>query len=162
MLMHDRRHLAGHFLSDPGVWMESATQRGYPGTSAGPARPCRLGDLAVAGSAVVVQPRVVELVMLGCRSEVPDHRLAASGQQREPDELVHRPRANVSGRHVADVGEVEGQQGAELGGVQVLFETLEPIVTQSMDIDSRLPIDCIRPIRADCHSPTPRSKWCSI
>ena len=67
---------------------------------------------------VAVEPRVVELVVPGGRAEVPDDRLAAAGEQREADQLVHRPGADVGGRHVADVGEVEGQQGAEVGALQ--------------------------------------------
>ena len=93
--------------------------------------------------------------MLGCRPEVPDHRLASPRQQREADQLVHRPGADVRGRHVADIGEVERQQRSEFGGVQMLPQALQPVSPQPVDIDPRLPIDCVRPIRSDRHVSPP-------
>ena len=124
VLAHDGCDLSSHFLGDAGVRMERASQRGDPGACSGSAFSRSFGDLAVVGLAVIVQPRVVELVMPRGGSEVPDHRLASAWQQREPDQLVHRPGANVGGRHVADVGEVEGQQCTQLGSIQVLSEAL--------------------------------------
>ena len=116
--------LSSHFLGDAGVRVERASQRGDPGAGAGSSFSRSFGDLAVVGLAVIVEPRVVELVVPRGGSEVPDHRLAAARQQREPDQLVHRPGADVGGRHVADVGEVEGQQCTQLGSIQVLSEAL--------------------------------------
>src|SRR4029434_2417634 len=72
VLVYNGRHFSGDLLSDAGFRMERATQGGDPGTRSGPAGPRRIRDLAVVWLSVVVQPRVVELVMLGCRSEVPD------------------------------------------------------------------------------------------
>ena len=115
--MQHARHLAGDLLGDAGVGVERAAQRGDAGPRTGSAFSRRFGDLAVVRLAVVVEPGVVELVVLGRRAEVPDHRLAAARKQCEADQLVHRPGADVGGRHVADVGEVEGQQGAEVGGI---------------------------------------------
>ena len=91
--------------------------------------------------------------MLGCRPEVPDHRLASPRQQREADQLVHGPGADVRGRHVADIGEVERQQRSEFGGVQMLPQALQPISAQPVDVDPSPPS---RPRSArTCGSPCP-------
>jgi hypothetical protein len=37
----------------------------------------------------------------------------------------------------------------------VLLEALQPVGAQSIDVDSRLPIDCVWPVRADRHWSTP-------
>ena len=129
------RDLAGDVLGDAGVGVERAAQGGDAG----------------AGPVGAVEPRVVELVVLGGRPEVPDDRLAAAGQQREPDQLVHRPRADVGRRHVADVGEVEGQQGAELRAVQRLAEPGQPLLAQVVEVDSPFPVDGVGAERADRH-----------
>jgi len=142
--------------------MERASQRGDPGACSGSPGSRGLGDLAVVGLAVIVEPRVVELVMPRSRSEVPDHRLASAWQQREPDQLVHRPGPDMRRRHVTDIGEVECQQRAELGGIEVLPEALKPIAAQPVDIDPSFPIDCVWPVRADRHGSTQRRRWCSI
>ncbi len=51
-------------------------------------------------------------VVLGGRAEVPDVRIAAAGQERVAGHLVARPLADVGARDVADVVEVEEQDGA--------------------------------------------------
>ena len=162
VLAQHGRDLAGDLLGDAGVRVERAAQRGDAGPRAGSSVARRFGDLAVVGLAVVVEPRVVQLVVPGGRAEVPDDRLAAAGQQREPDQLVHRPGADVGGGHVADVGEVEGQQGTELGSIEVLSEALQPIGAEPVEVDPLLPVDCVRPVRADRHGSTQRRRWCSI
>ena len=78
---------------DPGVGVEGAPQRGDPGP--GPLRS--------------VQPWVEQLVVPRRRAEVPQHGLPAPGEHGEPDQLVHRPGADMGGRQVSDVGEVERQ-----------------------------------------------------
>ena len=87
--------------------------------------------------------------MLGGRAEVPEDRLAAAGQQREPDQLVHRPGADVGRGHVADVGEVEGQQGAERGALERGAEPGQPVVAEPVEVDALLPVDGVGPVRAD-------------
>ena len=106
----------------PGVRVEGAAQRRDAG--AGAARVAGVGAVVrcvriSVDAPVVVEPRVVQLVVLGRRAEVPHDRVAAAGQQGEPDQLVDRPRADVGGGHVADVGEVEGQHSAELGAFEL-------------------------------------------
>ena len=60
------------------------------------------------------QPRAVQAMVLGGRAEVPDVRIAAAGQQRVAGHLVARPLADVGARDVADVVEVEQQDGADV------------------------------------------------
>ena len=67
---------------------------------------------------LLAQPRAVEPVVLGRRPEVPDVRIAAARQQRVARHLVARPLADVGARDVADVVEVEQQDGAEVRGGQ--------------------------------------------
>ena len=76
------------------------------------------------------QPRAVQPVVLGGRAEVPQVRLAAAGQQREARHLVARPLADVGAGDVADVVEVEEQQGAEVGGSERLAGAAEAVVAQ--------------------------------
>ena len=85
------------------------------------------------------------------RAEVPEHRLAAAGQHREPDQLVHRPGADVGGGQVADVGEVEGEQGAEVGGLQRGPEPGQPFGAQPVEVDALLPVDGVGSVGADRH-----------
>ena len=59
------------------------------------------------------QPRRVELVVLGGRAEVPEHRIALARQQHAARALVARPLADVGARDVADVVLVEQQHRAE-------------------------------------------------
>ena len=58
----------------------------------------------------------------------------------------------MGGGHVADVGEVEGQQSTELRGIEVLPQTLQPIGAQPVDIDPLLPVDCVGPVGTNRHS----------
>ena len=64
------------------------------------------------------QPRAVQAMVLGGRAEVPDVRIAAAGQERVAGHLVARPLADVGARDVADVVEVEEQDGAEVGRLE--------------------------------------------
>ena len=59
------------------------------------------------------QPRRVQLVVLGRRAEVPQHRIALAGEQHAARALVPRPFADVRARDVADVVLVEEQHRAE-------------------------------------------------
>ena len=59
------------------------------------------------------QPRRVQLVVLGGRAEVPQHRVALARQQHAARALVARPLADVRARDVADVVLVEQQHRAE-------------------------------------------------
>ena len=54
-----------------------------------------------------------QLVVARRRAKVPEDRLVVLRQQREPADLVLRPRADMSGRDVAHVIHVEAEQRAE-------------------------------------------------
>ena len=131
-------YLRGHVVSNPGVRVERAAQRGDPGP----------------GPGLAVQPRVVQLMVPRGRAEVPDDRFAAAGEEREPDELVHRPGTDMGRGHVADVGEVEGQQRAELRFLQGVLQATQPFLAQPVNIDPLLPVDRVLPVCADGHSGT--------
>src|SRR5207237_3553681 len=77
--------------------------------------------------ALVAEPRVVELMVTRGGAKVPHDRLVALRQQREPDQLVHRPRADVRGGDVADVRHVEAEQRAELRLLQRSFRPRQPL-----------------------------------
>ena len=85
------------------------------------------------------------------RAEVPEHRLAAARQHREPDQLVHRPGADVGGGQVADVGEVEGEQAAEVGRLQRGLDPGQPLGAQAVEVDALLPVHGVGPVGADRH-----------
>lgn len=138
-----RRHLRRDVRADAGVRVEGAAEGGDAGAGAGG----RAAFLAVA----VVEPGVVELVVAGGRAEVPDDRFAAADEQREADQFVHRPGADVGGRHVADVGEVEAEQRPQLGAVQCLVEPGQPLPAQPVEVDALFPVDGVRSECADCH-----------
>jgi hypothetical protein len=127
--------LARDVVGDAGAGVERAPQRRD-------ARPRTVG---------AVEPRVVELVVAGGGAEVPDDGIAAAGEQREPDELVDRPRPDVRGRHVPDVGEVEGQQGAQLGPVERGPQPLEPLAAQPVVVDAFFPVDRVGSVGAYRH-----------
>jgi hypothetical protein len=59
VLVHDGCDLAGHLLGDTGIRMERPAQRGDASAGSRSARSRGLGNSAVAGLAVVVEPRVV-------------------------------------------------------------------------------------------------------
>ena len=65
-------------------------------------------------------PLGVLLVVLDRRAEVPQHRVLAAGQQGVADHLVAEGAADPGLRRVADVVEVEQQEGAALAGLQRL------------------------------------------
>ena len=132
--------LAGHIGGDAGIRVERAAQRGDAGP--GPGLPGPLGRGRARG---VIQPGVVQLVVPGGRPEVPHHRFPAPGQQREPDELVHRPGADVGRRHVADVREVKAQQRAEVRPLELRPQPGQPFVTQPGQVDPFLPVHSVRP-----------------
>jgi hypothetical protein len=127
--------LLGHVGGDARVRVERAAQRGDPG-------PGPLG---------AVEPGVVELVVPGGGAEVPHHRLAPARKHGEPDQLVHRPGADVRRGQIADVGEVEREQRAELRRVQLGLEPVEPLMAQPIQVDALFPVDGVRPERADSH-----------
>ena len=126
----------------------SATSSAIP--AAGIERAAQRRD-AGPGPLLAVEPGVVELMVPGRRAEVPDDGLAAAGKQREADQLVHRPRPDVGGRHVPDVREVEGQQGTELGALELVLEPLQPFLTQPVEVDPLLPVHGVGAKRTDRH-----------
>jgi hypothetical protein len=102
-------------------------------------------------------------MVAGGRAEVPDDRLGVAAEQREPDELVHRPRADVGGGHVADVREVEGEDRADIRTVQCGLQPGEPLPSQPVEVDALFPVDCVHSKRADRHVSTPLlQSGCSV
>ena len=63
----------------------------------------------------LVKPGVEQRVVLGSRAEVPDDGVAVARDEREANQLVHGPRADVGSGHVTDVAEVERKEGTEVG-----------------------------------------------
>ena len=95
------------------------------------------------------QPRAVQAVVLRRRAEVPQVRLAAAGEEREARHLVARPLPDVGARDVADVVEVEDQQGAQLRCLERLADAVEPVVPQPLGVDALLPVDGLESRGAD-------------
>jgi hypothetical protein len=139
VLVEHLGHLPGDLLGDASLGVEGTAQSGDAG--AGPVRP--------------VQPRVVELVVSGGRAEVPDDRLPAARQHGEADQLVHRPGADVRGRHIPDVGEVECQQGSQIRTLQCGLEPGEPILSEATEVDPLLPVHRVRAVGSNRHAVTP-------
>ena len=132
---------------------------------------------------VVVQPGRVQPVMLGCRSEVPDVRVAVAGQERIARQLVARPFADDGAGRVADVVLVETEQRAQTRLAQRRARARQTVIVQPSEIDALLEIDLrvtgrldgprpvvvrIDVIRADelrlrdpflCHGSVPWGRW---
>ena len=120
------------------------------------ARPVTDRGVSRFAAPVVVQPGVVQLVVPGGRTEVPDHRLAPARQQREADQLVHRPGADVGGGHVADVGEVEGQQAPRSERSSCALAA--PVAAaQPVQVHPLFPVDGVGPVGPNRHSLHPTS-----
>ena len=121
--LEDRRDLAGGRPEQAGVRGDRAAQADHPGVDV-----------------LRAQPRAVEPVVLGRRPEVPDVRIAAAGQQRVAGHLVARPLADVGARDVADVVEVEQQDGAEVRRRRARrVRAAEPVGAQPVDVTSAPP-----------------------
>src|SRR6185312_5988050 len=73
--------------------------------------------------------------------EVPEHRVLAPGQQGVPDHLVAEGATDPGGGRVADVVEVEQQEGAALAGVQGLRGAADSVVAQPREVDPPLVVD---------------------
>src|SRR6185437_16982199 len=91
----------------------------------------------------VIEPWSEELVVPRGRPEVPQHRVTTARQQGEPDHLVHGPGADVGRGHVPDVVEVERQQGAEVGLLQLDLQAIETLSTQPSHVEAVLPVDTV-------------------
>ena len=93
--------------------------------------------------AVVVlrRPLRVELVVLDRGPEVPEHRLLAAGQERVPDHLVAEGAADPGLGGVADVVEVEEQEGAALAGLERRLGPAEPVGAEPVEVDPGLVVD---------------------
>ena len=95
-----------------------------------------------AGFAVLrLEPGRIELVMHRGRAEVPQDRVGPAREQRPAAELVTLPFADLGRGDVADVVDVEDEQGAELGILQRLACAGEPIPVQTAIVDPFLEID---------------------
>ena len=75
------------------------------------------------------------------RAEVPHHRVVVLRQQAETRELVHRPRADVGRRDVADVAHVEAQQRPDLGLCEQRLDARQALPAQARNVDALLPVD---------------------
>src|SRR5689334_21986048 len=78
--------------------------------------------------------------MYGRRAEIPQDRLAAARQERPARELVALPLTDLGRREIADVVGFEHQKGAELGFLQCLLRTAEPVAVQAAVVDALLVI----------------------
>ena len=87
------------------------------------------------------QPGAVQPVVLGGAAEVPQVRLAAPREQREAGHLVARPLADVGARDVADVGEVEDQDRAQLRIGQRALGPGQAVAPEAVHVDPLLPVD---------------------
>ena len=105
----------------------------------------------------VAQPRAVELVVPGRRSEIPQDRLVILRQQREAADLVLRPRADVRGRDVAHVVHVEAQQRAHRRRGKARLDSVQALAPQPVEIDALLPIHRHRAIGFQRHDLPPGS-----
>ena len=149
VLGEDVVDLGGDVLGEPGSRGDGAAQRRQPGPRA-MGVVVRLAGRAGVGVAVV-EPRVVQLVVAGRRTEVPDDRIAAAWDQGEADQLVDRPRADVRRRGIADVGEVEAQQRSERRLLERLVQPGQPLRAQPVHVDADFPVDIVRSEGADRH-----------
>ncbi len=109
-------------------------------------RPDRGSDRAAepeeAGAVVVLRrPLRVELVVLDRGPEVPEHRLLPACQEGVPDHLVAQRAADPGLRRVADVVEVEEQEGAALAGLQRRPGPAEPVGPKPVEVDPGLVVD---------------------
>ncbi len=149
VLGEDVEDLGSHVVGEPGTRGDGAAQRRQPGPRA---VRCVMRLVGRAGVGVaVVEPRVVELVMARRRSEVPHDRIATARDEGEADQLVDRPRPDVRRRRVADVGEVEAQQGTERRPLQRLLQPAEPLGAEPVHVDADFPIDIVRSEGANGH-----------
>ena len=130
--LEDRRDLARRGTEQAGVRGHGAAQPDHPGMDV--LRP---------------QPRAVQPVVLGGRAEVPDVRVAAAGQQRVAGHLVARPLADVGARDVADVVEVEQQDGADVRRLERGPGARQPVRPQALDVPALLPVDVHRAGRGE-------------
>jgi hypothetical protein len=93
--------------------------------------------LAVLG----LEPRSIELVVDGGRTEVPKDRFLVAREQRPPAELVALPLADLRRGHVTDVVHVEDEQRTEVGFFQRLLDAAEPVTVQPAVIDAFFEVD---------------------
>ena len=101
--------------------------------------------------AAVGEPRVVQLVVARRGAEVPHDRLVVLGEQAEAVELVLRPRADVGGRDVADVGHVEAQQRSDRGLGQQAADSRQPLLAEAIEPNPLLPVDGHRSVGLESH-----------
>ena len=101
---------------------------------------------------LLTEPRAVELVMRA--AEPKSHMIGSSpcAEQAEPVELVGRPRADVGRGDVADVGHVEAQQRAHVGGVELGFDAGEAFLAQPVEAHALLPVHAHRAVRVQRHA----------
>src|SRR5262249_52683237 len=75
------------------------------------------------------------------RAEIPQDRLAVATEQCPAAELVALPLADLGRGDVADVVDVEHEQGAELGFLQRLAHAREPVAMEAEEVDPVLEIE---------------------
>src|SRR5262249_52773026 len=123
-LADERRDLLGVTLHQAERGRDGAAQADQPG-------------LAV----LRLEPRHVQPMVDGGGAEVPQDRVAIARQQRPAAQLVAFPLADLGRGDVADVVDVEDQQGAELGILQGLLDAAQAIPVQAPVVDALLEID---------------------
>ena len=77
---------------------------------------------------------------LGGRRRVPQERLAFGRAQRIAEELVARPFADMRGRDIADIIEIEAEHGAEAGVADRGLCARQPLFRQAAVVDALLPV----------------------
>jgi hypothetical protein len=90
---------------------------------------------------VFLQPRRVELVMLRGAAEVPDVRIAVTGEERIARQLVARPLADHGAGGVADIVLIEGKQRTEARLRERGARAREAVLVEPAEIDALLEID---------------------
>jgi hypothetical protein len=74
----------------------------------------------------------MELVMDGGRAEVPQDRLAVTGEQRPAAELVALPFADLGRGDIADIVDVEDQERPEVGFLQRLLDPASALILRTV------------------------------
>src|SRR3546814_1509772 len=127
--------LASNLIRDPCAGREWAAERRDAGTRAR-FKPRTLGALVRSVRVSIhlgrcdVEPGVIEGVMLRSGAEVPHNGVAVPRDQGKPDELVHRPRADVRTGGVPNIREVEREQRPQIRDPQLMPEPRHPGISK--------------------------------
>src|ERR1700722_4941880 len=96
-------------------------------------------------------------MMSGRGAEVPKNGLVILRQKCKPADFVLRPTANVRRGDITHIVHVETEEGSHLGLREKSLSARQTFTTQSIEIDSLLPINRHRSISRQCHGRPPLS-----